>query len=250
MVRHAAVLVALGCLPGIACPQAAPAADLVPRTITVSGSGEVRAAPDKATVTIRVLARAPTLADARGRVNKVVPSLLALARDLQVADADVHSSALAVNPDYQWDEKARARHLSGYHVERRLVIELKDIDRLGELLEKGVSRGANVIDEPELDSSHRKELERKALELAFADAARNADVLAASAGGRRGPSRAIAMTGTRLPDVPFVAAKVAEPSLPDVAPPPIPEATYRAGELTFTASVEATFDLLPSSAPP
>ncbi len=235
-------------LVGLALVASAPlplaAAEVGPRTVTASGSGEVRSAPDQATVTLGVSARAPTIAEARARVNKGVPTLLNLARDLKVADSSVRSTELAVNPEYGWDEKRTVQHLVGYRFERRIVVDMKDIEHLGELLEKSVSLGANILNEPELDSSHRKDLERQALALAVADARRNAEVLAIAGGGTVGPAREISMAGTQAPRERAIYA--AAPML-NMAPGQAP-ATYRVGELAFSAAVEATFDLLPAAA--
>jgi len=53
-----------------------------PRTIGVSGQGEVRAEPDRATVTLGVESRKPKLEDARAAVAKTVDAVLKLTRDL------------------------------------------------------------------------------------------------------------------------------------------------------------------------
>lgn len=172
----------------------------------------------------------------------MVPTLLKLARDLKVADSNIRSTELAVNPEYGWDAKHTVRHLSGYRLERRLVVELKDVERLGELLETSVSLGANIINEPQLDSTRRADFEREALALAVADAKRNAEVLATAAGGALGQPRELSMTGTSMPRERMLDANSLAAPLAEAA------ATYRVGELTFGAGVQATFDLLPGGA--
>jgi len=230
-------------LVGIALLAGQPAAALEPgtRTVSVSGSGEVRAAPDEATVTLGVIARSPTAAEAQARVNKVVPALLALTHDLKIGESNVRSTDLTVDPEYRSDEKATVQHLVGYRVERRLVVALKDLGRLGELLERSVSLGVNAIEGPELDSSRRKDLEREALALAGADAKRNAEVLATASGATIGPVRAVSMSNYAGPRLRSIAMNAPPP------PPGVAE-SYRVGELTFSVAVDATFDLLPGAA--
>ena len=247
MTRPAPLFIALAWLAIAAGMPAAVAAD-VSRSVTASGHGEVRAPPDRATVSMGMTAHAPTIAAARAAVNKVVPAVLALARDLKVPDTNVHATAIEVSPEYSWSKAVNARHLVGYSIERRIVIELTDIERLGELLEKSVSLGAVLFNGPQLDSSHRPDLEREALARAVAEARRNAEVIALAAGGTVGPARELSMEGTRGP-LDRDKAVYASAALGAPKEPPPPEAgTYRVGEMTFIADVEATFDLLPGAA--
>jgi len=77
-----------------------------------------------------------------------------------------------------------------------------------------------------------------------ADARRNAEVLAIAGGGTVGPAREISMAGTQAPRA---RAMYAPAPMLNMAPAEAP-ATYRVGELAFSAAVEATFDLLPAAA--
>jgi uncharacterized protein len=213
-----------------------------PGLLTVSGRGEVRAAPDRATVTLGILARAPALEPARAEANRVVGALLGVARELKIAAADVHTTRLGVSPEYDYGDGKRPRRLVGYSVQRQFVVELRDIDRLGELLEKGLDAGANLAGEPVLDSSRRAELERDALARAVADARANAGVIARALDGSVGSARAVTQGGAEsAPPVPM-------PRLAMASMAAAPE-TYQPGELTFAATVTARFELVAGPAP-
>jgi uncharacterized protein YggE len=218
----------------------ATAADVPLRAVSVTGSGEVKAQPDMAYVTLGVEARRPTLAEARTEVNATVERLLALTRELKIEPKFVDSTRLQVQPDYRWDEKESRQVLLGYVVSRQVDVELHDLDRLGTLLEKSVSAGVNQVGGARLDSSRRKELERAALTQAVNDARANADALARAAGARLGPVQSLSTTGT-MP-VPMYAQKamsVAAAPMADEA-----EQTYQPSEMKFTANVSAQFELL------
>ena len=207
--------------------------------VTVTGHAEELAAPDRASVTLGVSAHAPTLEAARSAVNRVVPELLALTRQLGIAEAQVRSTRLSVYPDYN------GRRVTGYGVQRQLIVDLRDIERLGELLEKSVSAGANVVGDPLLDSSRRADLERGALTHAVEDARRNAEVLAAALGASVGPPRRVTMTPA-AGGYAVVARRMSMAGgvhLSSEAPE-----TYQPGEMTFRADVEVSFDLLPGPA--
>ena len=114
-------------------------------SISVTGSGEVRAKPDVAYVTLGVEARKPSVAEARATVSAAVERVLALTRELKIDPKYVDSTRLQVQPDYRWDDKDSQRVLLGYVVSRQIEVELRDLDQLGALLERAVSAGANQV---------------------------------------------------------------------------------------------------------
>ena len=224
----------------LAAAGMATAAEAPLRLVSVTGSGEVKAQPDMAYVTLGVEARRPTLAEARTEVNATVERLLALTRELKIEPKFVDSTRLQVQPDYRWDEKSSSQVLLGYVVSRQVDVELHDLDRLGTLLERSVSAGVNQVGGARLDSSRRKELERAALTQAVDDARLNADALARAAGAKLGPVQSLSTTGTMpVPMYAERAMSVAAAPMADAA-----EKSYQSSEMKFTASVSAQFELL------
>ena len=148
-----------------------------PRTVTVSGMAEVSAEPDIARVTLGVESRKPTMEAARAEVAATVDRVLALARELKIDPKQVNATRVQVQPEYRWNENDRERVLLGYVVSRQVEVELKDLDKLGALLERAVDAGVNQVGDPMLDSSRRKDLEREAMTKAVEDARLNAEAL-------------------------------------------------------------------------
>lgn len=212
-----------------------------PRVVSVNGQGEVRAQPDYAIVTLGISARQPTLEGARQEANRVVDALLKVTRELKVPEARVRSTRVNINPEYEWNEPKRQRQFVGYTVTRQLIVDLRELDKLGLLMEKSVTAGANLVQEPALDSSQRADLERQALALAVEDARQNAAVLAKSVGMAVGTARNVSGNGTGggPRPMPMVAMARAEAMAPQEAP-----GTYRTGDLVFTANASVTFDLV------
>ena len=209
-----------------------------PRTVSVSGTGEVAAEPDLAHVTLGVEARKPALADARSEVSATVERVLALCKSLGIDPKRVNATRVQIQPEYSWNEKDRKRVLLGYLVSRQVQVELRDLEVLGTLLERAVDAGVNQVNDPVLDSSRRKDLERDALAKAVEDARLNADTLARAAGTTLGPVRTL-NGATSAPPVPMFRRQVA---MADAAM--APEASYQAGEMKFSASINAEYDLL------
>jgi len=225
---------------GLLMTGAAHAAEPMPRLVSVTGEGEVKAQPDLAYVTLGVEARKPTLAAARAEANAAVDRLLALTRELKIDPKYVDSTQLQVRPEYNWNEKESKQVLLGYFVSRQVEVELRDLERLGPLLERAVSAGANQVGGARLDSSRRKELEREALARAVEDARLDADALARAAGVRLGPVQSLGVAGA-IPFQPKFMERgmVAAAPMADAA-----EQSYTAAEMKFTASVSAQYELL------
>jgi hypothetical protein len=211
-----------------------------PRSVSVSGNGEVTAEPDLAQVTLGVEARRPTMAEARAEVAKTVDRVLALTRDLRIDPKLVNATRVQVQPEYSWNDKDRKRVLLGYMVSRQVQVEVRDLEQLGPLLERAVDAGVNQVNDPVLDSSKRKSLEREAMAKAVEDARLNAETLAKAAGARLGPVRVLNGASSSPPMPMYRRGPMV---MADAAAAP-PAETYQPGEMKFSAMVNAEYDLL------
>lgn len=216
-----------------------------PRTINVSGQGSIQAEPDRATVTLGVEARKPKMEEARAEVQKVADAVLKLARDLKIDPKQVRATRINVQPEYNWDNNARERNLIGYYVSRQIEVELRDLDKLGQLLERAFDLGVNQVGDPRLDSSKRRDLEREALAKAIADARLNAEAVARAAGARLGPPRTIAANSSFVPP-PMPMAMKGQAMRMEAADA---SQTYQSGQMEFTGTVQVEYDLIPGGTP-
>lgn len=213
-----------------------------PRTISVSGQGEIQAEPDRAVLTLGVEARKPKMDEARAEVAKTVEAVLKLTRDLKIDQKYVRTTRINIQPEYNWDNNARERNLIGYFVSRQVEIDLRDLEKLGQLLEKSVDLGVNQMGDPRLDSSKRRDLEREALAKAVADAKLNAEVVAKAAGARLGPPRTIsASSGFVPPPMPMMKTAMVRGEAADAA------GSYQSGQMVFNGQVQVEYDLIPTT---
>lgn len=210
-----------------------------PRTAAVTGQGEVSAEPDLAYVTLGVESRKPTMAEARADVAATVDRVLALTKSLKIDPTLVDATRVQVQPEYSWNEKDRQRVLLGYLVSRQVQVEVRDLEQLGPLLERAVDAGVNQVNDPVLDSSRRKDLEREALARAVQDARLNAEAVARAAGVKLGTVRALNASASG-PVVPLYKSRMMMAEAAVAAP----EDTYQPGEMKFSANVSAEYDLV------
>lgn len=207
------------------------------RGITVHGEGRVRASPDEAHITLAIQARAASLERARADVTARTRAVLEHLATLALADSDISAAALTLRPEYRWDKDTGSQVLRGYRVERRIDVRLRDLERLGELLEGAADAGANDISPPTLGHSREAELRREALRAAARDARANAEAIAQGLALEVGALRSIAQRALPGPrPVARERAMVAAEASPGAD-------SYRTGDIVFESRLEATFSL-------
>jgi len=224
------IAVALASLPAVA--------EDLPRTISVSGTGNVDAKPDIARLSLAVQRRNASMKTARDETVRVSRAFLDLCKTLGIKESKIRTSGLTIQPEYRWDPKENQQVFLGYFVQRQLEVELDDLDKLGDVIEGAIDAGVNEVSPPQLDSSRRKELSRDALAAATADAKASAERIAASLGVKVGAVRSITARGAAPPPMPMKAMR-AQAMMADGA-----AESYTPGEIGFESRVDATFDLV------
>ena len=214
-------------------------ANMSPRTITVSGTGAAEVAPDKALLRMSIVAREPTLAAAQKNAAAVAAEVLKVTDRLKIDRDDVDTTGASVRPDYRWNRQREEQELRGYIAERQMVVELTDLDKLGELVEAAVGTGVNQVSPPQLDSSERRATYREALDAAARDARANAEQLAESLGAKLGRVLHVDTGGQHTP-VPMPRGRV----MAMAADSAEAAETYNAADLSFTANVSVVFELV------
>ncbi|NJO13051.1 MAG: SIMPL domain-containing protein [Gammaproteobacteria bacterium] len=208
-----------------------------PRSVAVSGQGEVQAEPDRALVMLGVQVRLPKLEEARGEVNKKIDAVLKLTRELKIDPKYVRSTRISIQPEYSYENNAR--NLLGYLVWRQVEVDLRSLEQLGQLMERAADLGVNQLGTPQLDSSKRAELEREAMAKAVADARLNAEALVKAAGARLGAVRTLsASSNAAAPPMPMMRMQALTAEAADASQ------SYQSGQMNFTAAVQIEYDLL------
>ncbi len=209
------------------------------RTLAVSGTASTTAVPDLARIDMTVVERSQSVATAQTAAAAATSRVLAVLDKLDIPRKSVNTTAASIRPDYRWNRQTEEQELLGYVVERRIAVELRDLDKLGKLIEQATAAGVNQMTPPQLDSSKRREVYREALEKAVADARANAEVLAAATGNAVGA--ALSINAGHSGPVPLARGRVmADMAVAESAP-----ATYVPGEIRFDATVRIVYELQP-----
>lgn len=185
------------------------------RGLTVIGTGEVRTRPDLAVVRLGVVSQAATARAALDANNEAMAALLAVLERRSIAERDVQTSQFVVQPRYHHDPEGREPpRIDGYEVSNQLAVTVRDLDRLGEVLDEAVSIGSNNILGVEFGLANPEPRRDEARRLAIADARRKAEIYADAAGLALGPVRSISEEVRPGPPQPAYRMETAEASVP------------------------------------
>lgn len=149
------------------------------RWISVSASGDASVAPDLALVRFAVSENGKQLDAARNAVNARASAVLARVRDLGVAEGDLQAPDIHFQPEYDYRQ---GQKLTGYRVVRRMTARVRDLERLGPLLDAVVAAGANEVQGAEMAASDPSAADHAALAAAVATARARAEAIAQAAG--------------------------------------------------------------------
>ena len=206
------------------------------RSITVSGSGFAEAKPDRAIIQMSVVAREPTLDAAQRVVASAVDKVLKMTDRMKIDRDNVDTTGASVRPDYRWNREREEQELRGYIGERRVTLELEDLDKLGAVMEGAVKAGVNQVSPPQLDSSERRKAYRRALQAAAEDARANAMRLAKSLDAEIGEVISV-NSGSHAPRPPGPQPLGARMMAAEADA----GQTYNPADLSFTATVTVVF---------
>ncbi|HEV2629913.1 MAG TPA: SIMPL domain-containing protein [Pseudolabrys sp.] len=207
--------------------SAAQAAD---RLVTVTGEASVSVPPDTAVIRVGVTSQGRTAREASEANAQKMTAVLAAIKGTGVADKDVQTSRLSLQPQYDTGKGGPAR-LLGFQVTNQLTVQIRDIGNMPNVLDKAIAAGANEMSGIEFVVSQQSKLLDQARDDAIADAHRKAGLYAAAAGSKLGHVVSITEEGAPLPPRPIAAMRAAVP----VAP----------GEQTLRAVVTVSYDLTP-----
>ena len=156
--------------------------------ITVNGESVVSQAPDMATISLGVSERAPSASEAMANTSEKVRGILAKLDTLQVAGLDRQTSGLYLRPVY--DEQSRDGSTSvqvvGYEAGNTVRVTVRDLTKLGLLLDAVVAAGANDFNGLQFGIRDNSQSLLEARKNAVDDAIAKATQLASAAGVKLG----------------------------------------------------------------
>ena len=204
-----------------------------PRTIVITGEGEVTAAPDIAYVETGVVTEGKTAAEALAANTAAMERVFAGLGEAGIEKKDMQTSQFSVYPVYEQtkpeDDRPQTPKIGGYRVQNQLTVKVRDLTALGGILDKVVTLGSNQLSGIRFSIDKPETLLDDARQDAVKDALRKAKLYAGAAGVSLGEIMSISESGYSAPQ-PYYAKDMmmrAEASSVPMAP----------GEQTLSANV-------------
>lgn len=209
------------------------AADPPLRTVSVEGVGRVAAVPDMAVVSLGVQREAREASAAMTAASEAMTQVLARVSEAGIAPEDVQTTRIGLDPRWRHSQDGTPPRVVGYVASNTLSVKVRDLDRLGSLLDAVVSDGANTMNGLSFDVAETQALEDEARVLAVQDAERRARIAAEAAGASLGHVVSLS-EGSRggVPRPMFEAADAMRATVP-----------VAAGQVEIVVTVGAVFEL-------
>jgi uncharacterized protein len=153
--------------------------------ITVTGRGEVKVSPDRATLQISVQTRATTAAAAAAENATKQQSVLAALRALGFTNDQLSTVNYNVYPEQRYDP-GKEPVIVGYNVTNTILVDVRKLAQVGPAIDAALSHGANMITSLQFYASNTEAARRAAIATAIEKARADADAAARAAGGSLG----------------------------------------------------------------
>ena len=153
--------------------------------IAVTGRGEVKVSPDRATIQISVQTRASTAAAAAAENANKQQAVLTALRALGLGNDQLSTINYNVYPEQRY-EQGKEPVIVAYTVTNTILAEVRKLSQVGPAIDAALSHGANMISSLQFYASNTETARRTAIATAIEKARADADVAAKAARGTLG----------------------------------------------------------------
>lgn len=204
--------------------------------LNISAQAEARRVPDVATLSAGVVTQAAD-GNTAMRENAVqMDKVMAAIRAAGIAERDIQTSGVNLNPQYRYADN-EAPKITGYQASNTVSLKVRDITRLGKVLDSLAAQGANQINGPSFEIDQPEPVYDEARLAALKKAQARAETYAKSLGlrVRRIVSISEGSSGGFRPPMPMMAMARAGKAEMDTAVAP--------GETTLSVNLDVVFEL-------
>ncbi len=160
------------------------------RSMTVTGLGEVTLKPDIAYINIGVHTERPTAAEAVAQNNIASQAVIDALKAAGVAPDDLQTTNFSIYQNNQTGPDGTPIATT-YSVDNTVYVTVRDLTKLGSLLDASVQAGANNVNSIQFDLADKAKAMSDARAAAVKAARAQADELAAAAGVKLGDIQTI-----------------------------------------------------------
>ncbi|AYG94052.1 SIMPL domain-containing protein [Brevundimonas naejangsanensis] len=223
--------------PGGASPMPMMHAMVQQPALNLSAYGEVKVAPDQATINFGVVTEAATAQAAMAQNAQQMTRVVAALRRAGIAERDIQTSGLNLSAQYDYQQNEPPK-LRGYQASNRVTVTINDLAKVGTTADAVVAAGVNQIDGIGFGLKDPKAAEDQARLLAVRALQDKARLYAQALGVQLGQVRSLTEGGGYAPEPPRPVAMYARVAMDSAASTPV-----SAGELTVRIDISGTYDI-------
>jgi uncharacterized protein YggE len=176
------------------------------RTVTVTGTGMLTLTPDIAYIYIGVHTENASASQAVADNNTQAQAVMTTIKGFGVEDKDIKTTNFSIYPQQQYDTTGKRTGVL-YAVDNTVYVTVRDLTKLGDLLDATVKAGANNINSIQFDVADKTEALAQARQAAVQNARKQADELTIASGVKLGDVQTISYADSTPPvPVPFARA--------------------------------------------
>ncbi|MEP6551111.1 MAG: SIMPL domain-containing protein [Gemmatimonadales bacterium] len=153
--------------------------DPVPQ-IVVTGRGEVKVSPDRASIQVSVQTRAATAAAAAAENANKQQAVLSALRALGLTNDQLSTVGYNVYPEQRYDQ-GKEPVIIGYNVTNTILVDVRKLTQVGPVIDAALAHGANSISSLQFYASNTEAARRSAIAAAIEKARADADAAARAA---------------------------------------------------------------------
>jgi uncharacterized protein YggE len=203
--------------------------------IAVTGRGEIKVSPDRATIQISVQTRGSTAAGAAAENANKQQAVLAALRALGLGNDQLSTINYNVYPEQRY-EQGKEPVIVAYNVTNTILAEVRKLTQVGPVIDAALSHGANMITSLQFYASNTEAARRSAIATAIEKARADADAAAKAARGTLGTLLEISI-GSYSPPPPRPVMMMAKQAQADTPITP--------GEETLAVEVSTRWRFIP-----
>ncbi|MFZ5636894.1 MAG: SIMPL domain-containing protein [Pseudomonadota bacterium] len=202
--------------------------------LSISADAQATRVPDIATLSSGVVTQAADANTALRANADQMTKVMAAIKAAGIAERDVQTAGISIYPQYRYTEN-QPPTITGYQASNTVNVKVRDISKLGKVLDALVASGSNQINGPSFEIDEPEAAYDEARRNALKKAQARAEMYAAALGLRVRRIVSINEGGGYNPPGPIPMMKMAAMEARDTPVSP--------GETSLTASLNVVFEL-------
>ncbi len=169
-------------------------------SVSVIGEAHITVSPDQVVFTFEVITVEKEVTAAKLANDKSAARTLAAAKAFEISSDEIQTDSLTISPKYTGAKDSRGEHvLVGYEVTKRILITLKDLNKIDSFLSKVIEAGVNRVVAISIENSQMQKYQEQVRATAIKNAQNKALVYAKQLGQTVGKAYVITEEDADLP---------------------------------------------------